>query len=63
MTKKLCDRCKKECSTRFPWQNSKLPKYRIIKTYDFPIGTLDVDLCDSCLEDFENWLNYKEDDK
>lgn len=60
MIKRICDRCKKEYNEPHPWQNCVLPQYQITKTIGFPICTLKVDLCDTCLEEFEKWLNQKD---
>lgn len=56
MIKKVCDRCKKEFYPPQPWQNCVLPYYRIIKTIDFPLGLIEVDLCDDCIKEFEEWM-------
>lgn len=58
MTTKICDRCGAEIR-EFPWQSMIFPTYSVVKMDTAPAGTVTVDLCRKCQDDFTVWLKKK----
>lgn len=59
MTKITCDRRGKPIA-RYPWMQTKYPIITIVCVSCAQDTPHSIDLCDSCTEDFQKWVNDNE---
>lgn len=62
MTKRICDRCGKDCESLYVLRKKEMKVLGLVQQ-DFTIGSnglyTDVDLCEECRKELKEWFNAK----